>query len=90
MQPDIVPIIDTGGKFAVGVVNSGRNLPPVSLTPAANLSPVLLTPVANLPPMSTTQYLLEFSKNLKYSNPNVIFRGSGEGDHEKNLKQKIS
>jgi hypothetical protein len=27
----------TGGKFAAGVVNSGGNLPPASLTPAANL-----------------------------------------------------
>jgi hypothetical protein len=40
-------INDTGGKFAAGVVDTGGNLPPASLTP--------LTPVANLPPVSTTQ-----------------------------------
>jgi hypothetical protein len=43
------------GKFASGVVDTGGNLPPAWLTPAANLSPVSLTPVANLPPVSTTQ-----------------------------------
>jgi hypothetical protein len=41
--------------FAAGVVDTGGNLPPASLTPAANLPPVSLTPVANLPPVSTTQ-----------------------------------
>ncbi len=41
-------------KLAAGVVDTGGNLPPVLLTPAANLPPVLLTPVANLPPVSTT------------------------------------
>jgi hypothetical protein len=40
---------DTGGKF-----DTGGNLPPVLLTPAANLPPVSLTPVENLPPVSTT------------------------------------
>jgi hypothetical protein len=34
LQPDIVPI-DTGGKFAAGVVDTGGKLPPASLTPAA-------------------------------------------------------
>jgi hypothetical protein len=34
-------------KFAAGVVDTGGNLPPASLTPAANLPPVSLTPVAN-------------------------------------------
>ncbi len=28
---------NTSGKFAAGVVDTGSNLPPVSLTPAANL-----------------------------------------------------
>jgi hypothetical protein len=51
LQPDIVPI----GKFAAGVIDTGGNLQPASLTPAANLPPVLLTSVANLPPVSTTQ-----------------------------------
>jgi hypothetical protein len=40
---------DTGGIFAAGVVDTGGNLPLVSLT----LPPVSLTPVANLPPVST-------------------------------------
>ena len=45
--------------FATGVndtsvVDTGGNLPPVSLTPAANLPPVSLSPVANLPPVSLT------------------------------------
>jgi hypothetical protein len=43
-------VIDTASKF----VDTGGNLLPVSLTPAANLQPVSLTPVANLPPVSTT------------------------------------
>jgi hypothetical protein len=33
----------TGGKFATGVNNTGGNLPPVSMTPAANLPPVSTT-----------------------------------------------
>jgi hypothetical protein len=41
-------------KFVADVVDTGGNLLPVSLTPAANLSPVLLRLVANLPPVSTT------------------------------------
>jgi hypothetical protein len=40
--------------FAAGVVDTGGNLPPASLTPVANLPPVSLTPVANLTPVSTT------------------------------------
>jgi hypothetical protein len=40
--------------FATGVVDTGGNLPPVLLTPAANLPPASLTPVANLPPVSAT------------------------------------
>jgi hypothetical protein len=41
-------------KFASGVVDTGGNLPTMSLKPAANF-PVSLTPVANLPPVSTIQ-----------------------------------
>ncbi len=33
-------VVDTGGKFAAGVNNTGGKLPPVSTTPAANLPPV--------------------------------------------------
>jgi hypothetical protein len=51
LQPDINPIVYTGGKFAAGVVDTGGNLPPVSTTlviPVANLPPVSLIPVVNL------------------------------------------
>ncbi len=55
LQRDINPIVcNLFGKFAAGVVDTGGNLPPVSLTLAAILPPVSLTPVANLPPESTT------------------------------------
>jgi hypothetical protein len=46
--------IDTGGKFAAGVVDTGVKLPLVSTTPSTNLPPLSLTLVANLPPVSTT------------------------------------
>jgi hypothetical protein len=35
-----------GGKFAAGVVDTGGNLPPASLTQVANLPPVSLTLVS--------------------------------------------
>jgi hypothetical protein len=41
-------VVYTGGKFAAGVVDTGGNLPPASLTPVANLvanlQPVLMAP----------------------------------------------
>jgi hypothetical protein len=40
-------VVDTGGKFAIGVNDTGGKLPPVSTTPAANLPPVSTTLVAN-------------------------------------------
>jgi hypothetical protein len=46
--------VSSDGKFAANVVDTGGNLPPMSLAPASNLPPVLLTPVAILPPESTT------------------------------------
>jgi hypothetical protein len=33
-------VVDTGGKFAAGVINAGGKLPPVSTTLAAHLPPV--------------------------------------------------
>jgi len=48
------PLSHLSGKVG-HVVDTGGNLPPASLTPAANLPPVSLTPVANLPPVSTAQ-----------------------------------
>ena len=62
-------------KFAAGVVDTGGNLPPVSLTPAANLPPVSLTPVVHLDLRISPRI---FKKNR--NDPNVIFRGLGEGD----------
>ncbi len=54
-------VIYTGGKFTAGVVDTGGDLPPVSLRPASttlaklveNLPPVSLISVANLPPVSS-------------------------------------
>ena len=54
-------VVDTGGKFATGVndtggnfatsfnsvVDTGGKLPPISTTPAANLPPVSMTLAAN-------------------------------------------
>ncbi len=40
--------------FAAGVVDTGGNWPPASLTPLANLPLVSLTPVANFSPVSLT------------------------------------
>jgi hypothetical protein len=48
LQPDIILIVfhwcqRHRGKFAAGVVDTGGNLLPVSLTPVANLPPVSTT-----------------------------------------------
>ena len=68
-------VVDTGGKFAAGVVDTGGNLPPVSLTPVANLPPVSLTPVVNLD-LRISPRIFEKVRD----DPNVFFRGLGEGD----------
>jgi hypothetical protein len=39
---------DTGGKFAAGVVDTGGNLPPASLTPTANLPSSSLSGICSL------------------------------------------
>ena len=57
-------------EFAAGVVDTGGNLPPASLTPVANLPPVSLTPVANLPPVSTT-----LAKLVEKFAPSVVDTG---------------
>jgi hypothetical protein len=73
-------------KFAAGVVDTGGNLPPVSLIPAAILPPVSLTPVANLPPVSLTPVVnleLRISPRIFEKNrngPSGILRGLGETD----------
>ncbi len=58
-------VVDTVGKFATGVTDTGGNLPPVSTTPAAIMIEDLLS--FQLPPVSTTlvvhlelKYLREF------------------------------
>ena len=73
-------------KFAAGVVDTGGNLPPMSLIPAAILLPVSLTPVVNLPPVSLIPVVnleLRISPRIfeKFRNgPNGILRGLGETD----------
>jgi hypothetical protein len=62
-------------KFAAGVVDTGGNLRPVSLTPVANLPPVLLTPVVHLD-LRISPRNFEKIRN----DPNVIIRGFGKGD----------
>jgi hypothetical protein len=56
-------VVDTGGKFAIGVNNTSGKLPPVSTTPAANLPPVSLTTVAN---NGNNIRLSSFRKNCFY------------------------
>ncbi len=62
-------------KFAAGDVDTGGNLPPVSLTPVANLPPVLLTPVVHLD-LEISLRIFEKIRN----DPYVIIRGLGEDD----------
>ncbi len=72
-------VVDTGGKFATGindgVVDTGGNLPPVSLTPVANLPPVPLTPVVHLD-LRISPRIFEKIRN----GPNGILWGWGETD----------
>jgi hypothetical protein len=35
----LASVVDTGGKFAAGINDTGGDLPPLSTTPAANLPP---------------------------------------------------
>jgi hypothetical protein len=72
-------------KFAASVVDTGSNLPPVSLTPVANLPPVSLTPVVHLDLRISPRIFEKIEMTL------VLFSGAwGKVIHEKNLKQKIS
>jgi hypothetical protein len=66
--------------FATGVNNTSvekkvASLPPLMLTPVANLPPVSLIPVMHLDLRISLQI---FEKNQ--NDPNVIFRGLGEGN----------
>ncbi len=73
-------VVDTGGKFAAGVVDTGGNLLFVVVDTGVvdtggNLPPVSLTPVVHLDLRISPRI---FEKNL--NDPNVIIRGLGEGD----------
>ncbi len=59
-------------KFEAGVVDTVANLLPVTLILAA-----ILPPVANLTPV--VHLALQIFEQI-HNDPNVIFRGSGEGD----------
>ncbi len=49
-------VIDTSGKFAAGVVDTGAwQIATGVVDTGGKLPPVSLTPVANLPPLSTLQ-----------------------------------
>ena len=86
MPPVSLVLLIPVAKFAAGVVDTGGNLPPVSLILAAILLPVSLTPVANLPPVSLIPVVnleLQISPRIfeKILNgPNGILRGLGETD----------
>ncbi len=61
-------------------------MPPMSLIPVANLPPVSLIPAAILPPVSLIPVVHLDSRisprifEKIRNDPNVIFRGLGEGD----------
>jgi hypothetical protein len=80
-------VIDTGGKFATGVVKiflleGFFHLPPVSLPPVS-LPPVSLTPVANLE-LRISPRIFEKIRN----GPDGIIRGLGETDSRKKPEAK--
>jgi hypothetical protein len=72
-------------KFAAGVVDTGGNLPPVSLTPVANFAPVLLTTVVHLD--LRLRISPRIFKKIRFD-PKVIIRGLGEGDSWKKPEAK--
>jgi hypothetical protein len=63
---------------------SGK-LPPVLLIPVANFPPVSLIPVVHLDSLISPWIFEKI-----WNDPNVIFRGLGEGDLWKKPKEKIS
>jgi hypothetical protein len=89
LQPDIVPIICHGCQGHKW--KWWQNLPSVSLIPVANLLPVSLIPAAILPPVANltpvVHLALQILKQI-HNDPNVIFRGSGEGDSWKKPEAK--
>ncbi len=57
-------VVDASGKFAARVVDTGGNLPPLSLTPVVQLD------------LRISPRIFEKIRNY----PTVVFRGLGEGD----------
>jgi hypothetical protein len=69
---------DTGGKFAIAVIDTGGNLLPVLLTPVTNLSLVSLTPVANLPQVLTNkQYRWQICRRCCCYRWQIVFDTGG-------------
>ncbi len=74
-------------------LTTAANLLPVSLIPAANLPPVSPIPAAILPPVSSPVVHLDlriYSRIFEkiWNDPQVIFRGLGEGDSWKKREGK--
>jgi hypothetical protein len=81
-------------KFVTGVIDTGGNLPPVSLIPAAILPPVSLSPVVNLPAVSLIPVEhLDFQISPRIfekirNGPNGILWGWGKLIDEKTKSKK--
>ena len=67
--------------FAAGVIDTGGNLPPASLTPVENLPPVSLT---------LTKMGEKFATGVADTGGKFATGVVGKLIHEKNQKQKIS
>ncbi len=72
-------------KFVTGVIDTGGNLPQVSLSPVVNLPPVSLIPVVHLDLQISPRIFEKI-----WNGPNGILWGWGKLIDEKNQKQKIS
>jgi hypothetical protein len=70
-----VLVLVTGNKFITGVVVTGDNCSPVSLSPAIKLSPVSLTPVINIHSRISPQIFKKIQNGF-----NGILGGLGDTD----------
>jgi hypothetical protein len=71
-------VVDSGDKFAVGIIDTSGKFAPVSTTPAVLVAKYV----------DTGEYFREFSK---FEMILMLFSGAwGKMIHERNLKQKIS
>jgi hypothetical protein len=66
-------VVDTGGKFATGVNDTGGNLPPVSVTPVVHLD------------LRISPRIFKKFEMIQM----LLSGAWGKVIHEKNLKQKI-